>query len=257
MKLFPAAVLFFLLTFLLSGMLPAAVRAEGEDTADSENYSYGVYIDDAADLFTDEEEQELFTEMDPLAGYSDFILHTTNEDSFDSTEEYAKDYFDSQLGAGSNGIVFIIDMAKRELYIRADGAAARVITPYQATLITDNIYRMAHDGDYFGTVKEGAAECLKLWNGEKVTAPMRIISTALISAAEALLIVLLIVILASSSKKAALEDIIKNTRSKHEFRNIRMVKTDTTRVYNPQTSDSDGGGGGGGGDSGGGGGHGF
>ena len=45
--------------------------------------------------FTDAEEEELLSEMEPLSGYEVFIVHTTNENSFGDTEEYAKDYFDA------------------------------------------------------------------------------------------------------------------------------------------------------------------
>jgi uncharacterized protein len=262
-----AALVIFCLFLPAVPLLVSADESTAEDTAgNAEEYagdageyadgSYGILIDDQAGLFTDEQEQTLYAEMDPLARYGDFILHTTDVNDFGDTEDYAKDYFDRQLGQGDTGSVFVIDMLNRQLYIWSDGGALDVITPYHAQLITDNIYEAAHEGDYTGAVTEALRECLQLWEGGEINAPMKDISTALIAIAAALLINLLIMLRLSSSKKVTISAMVKSADVSHSFSNINPVKTGTTRVYSPASDSSDSGGGGGG-DSGGGGGHGF
>ena len=242
--------IFIMVLSFLNFCMPMEIGAENE------GQQYQAWIDDAAGLFTDAEEEELLSEMEPLSGYEDFIVHTTNENSFGDTEEYAKDYFDANLGSGDNGTVFVIDMDQRVLYMWSEGAAYNVITPYQADLITDNIYMDAHKGNYVSSVSEGISECLKLWRGGRINAPMRLISTVMISISLALLINLIVMLVLSSSKQASPEELASNAKVSHHFKDVRKVLTRTTKVYNPPDSGG-GSGGGGGGSSGGGGGHGF
>lgn len=226
----------------------------------------GAYIEDEAELFTPEEEEEVRLSMQTLAIDIPVEVYTT-ENASGSTENTADRYFDETIGDGESGIVFIIDMDNREIYIWMDGEARQIIGDHKAETITDNVYRMASAGDYSGCAVEVMKELTAVWQGQAITEPMKHISLALISVAVSLIVNFFLISFLSRKKKTSDRELIMDTYNVYDVRNIDWQFAGQTKTYSPQSSGSgssggsSGGGGGssggGGGSSGGGGGHGF
>ena len=130
------------ITFMLA---PATqLRAETFKTIGG----YDIRVIDNADLFTEDEELQLFNRMSGLAKYGNIILLTESTVNTSNTGAYAKQWYNSRYGRAS-GTVFLIDMQNRYLYIFSNGRNYQVITDSAADNITDNVYRYAKNGDYF------------------------------------------------------------------------------------------------------------
>lgn len=224
---------------------------------DSGNVLYDVIIEDDADLLTDEEEDMLSFTMEDIAVYGNVAFKTIDENDT-TTERYIENYYSTLFGSRS-GIVFMIDMDNRNIWIYCDGDIYDVIRSDDADTITDNVYTYASDGNYFACAYEAFSQALTLLEGYKIARPMKYISNAILAAVLALMINYFVVKAMSLSTKPGGKELLDATRHKYEFTNINTEHVNTTRTYSPQSSGSSGGGGrsggGGGGRSGGGGGH--
>lgn len=221
---------------------------------------YKIIIEDDADLLTDEQEKELLKDMRPLSEYGNIAFKSISTNNT-STNDFARTYYHDMFGHGvSNGSLFLIDMDNREIYIFSDGNNYKIINNSKAYLITDNIYKMASAGDYYGCASEAYTEMYTLLAGGKIMEPMRHISNGVLAIVISFFTTFLIVLSSSRIKKANNSEIIKNCDVAFNANNIVGTKTGTHRVYSPvseSSGGSSGGGGGGGGSSGGGGGHSF
>jgi len=115
-----------------------------------------VLVYDGANLFTEEERLTLEKEANNLSNeYNmDIVIVTTNDAEGKTSREYADDFFDySGFGVGEDrdGILFLIDMDNREVYISTSGIAIRYLTDYRIEKILDKVFDEGLlDGDYFG-----------------------------------------------------------------------------------------------------------
>ena len=252
------AFIFMMITVLsVSGVSAWAGTVENEETG------YSVVIEDEADLLTDSEEALLQDDMWLITQYGSAAFITTDE-NYSTAQRLAENTYYERFGNNS-GILFLIDMDNRQLYIAADGAVYRAVTSSKADTITDNVYRMATRGDYYGCASSVFAQALQLLQGNTIAEPMKHICNAILSLIAAMLIFFLVVNRSAKAKAAAEEDLIEGAKSVHVMAtqpNVTLVNE--TRRYSPVVRSSGGGGGGGfsgggggGGFSGGGGGHGF
>ena len=132
-----------------------AFAASGEDAYQmaegTESYA-DVY--DMADLFTDEEEKQLSEQAQALSDTMkmEAVIVTTEENS-DSAQVFADGfYMEGGFGTGSDhsGILFLIDMGNRELYISTNGQMIRYMTDSRIDDVLDDVYNYAADADYYG-----------------------------------------------------------------------------------------------------------
>ena len=132
-----------------------AFAASGEDAYQmaegTESYA-DVY--DMADLFTDEEEKQLSEQAQALSDTMkmEAVIVTTEENS-DSAQVFADGfYMEGGFGTGSDhsGILFLIDMDNRELYISTNGQMIRYMTDSRIDDVLDDVYNYAADADYYG-----------------------------------------------------------------------------------------------------------
>lgn len=132
-----------------------AFAASGEDAyqmaAGTESYA-DVY--DMADLFTDVEEKQLSEQAQALSDTMkmEAVIVTTEENS-DSAQVFADGfYMEGDFGTGSDhsGILFLIDMDNRELYISTNGQMIRYMTDSRVEDVLDDVYNYAADADYYG-----------------------------------------------------------------------------------------------------------
>lgn len=113
----------------------------------------GNIVVDQADLLSDREEQMLGEKARELAEEwnQDFVLVTTSYAKGKTTGEYADDYYDYN-GYRENGVLYLIDMDNRNVWISTSGAMIRFLTDYRIELVIDAGYEELKAGNY--------AECM-------------------------------------------------------------------------------------------------
>lgn len=235
------------------------------DDKNINNSGYKCIIEDDADILTEEEEYMLYDQMLPLTKFGHIAFKSISYNAA-STSDYAAYYYHSHF-YNDSGTLFLIDMDNREIYIFSDGENYKIITSNKAYSITDNVYRRASYGNYFGCASDAFKQISDLLNGYKILEPMRYISNALIAIIISAFINLFIVMSKAKIRISSEEELIKNSTVSFNINQIEAKKTDSKSVYHPPSDYSGGGsfgggggsfgGGGGGFSSGGGGGHGF
>ncbi len=220
----------------------------------NETTGFNSIIIDEEDLLSDGQEKLLANEMSPLTEHGG-IAFVSTKCSY-STDSCTRDYY-RKLFNYDSGTVFLIDMNNRYIYIFSDGYNYSVITSAKAEIITDNVYKNASFGDYYGCASKAFSQMNTLFSGGKIAEPMRYIVNGLLSLFLGFLLCFLIAAFSFNSKKNT--RILNNNYVKSlAISNFVAVVSGHHTVYNPPSSSSGGGfSGGGGGGSGGGGGHGF
>ena len=249
---------------LIFSLLPCTVLAKGKNDRNGSRLSetnsdtgYSVYVEDDADLLNDSEEQELLDDMYKVTEYSSAAFKTIDNNPYSDTAAYAEEYYRTMFGRDT-GVVFVIDMDNRYLYIFSDGRSYGKITKSKARTITDNTFSHAKNGNYYACALETFDQIYKVLDGQRIAQPMKYIGNALLALLCALFINYLLVLSLSRAKRQNNDLMAQSAFKMLNATHPQAVKTHTTKVYNPSTSSSGGGGGGGGGgSSGGGGGHSF
>lgn len=100
---------------------------------------------DDADLYTATEESKLSLDAKALGeAYNlDIVIVTTNDAKGKSSREYADDFFDYNgygVGEERDGILFLIDMDNREVYISTSGKGIRYLTDNRIEKILDDVF---------------------------------------------------------------------------------------------------------------------
>ena len=114
-----------------------------------------IHVYDHADLLAVQEEEYL----DNLAAEHaeqwnmNFLMVTTDDTDGKSAMEYADDFYDAQFPDDSeeDGILYLIDMDNREIYLSTSGLAIRYLTDDRVDDILDEAFGYVADGDYYGT----------------------------------------------------------------------------------------------------------
>lgn len=113
---------------------------------------------DQAELLAPEEEAQLETEIAGLRDQMkmDVVLVTTLDSKGKSARDYADDFYD-QGGFGTrkdfSGVLYLIDMDNRELYISTCGTMIRFLTDERIESMLDHAYDSIVKGNYFGTAE--------------------------------------------------------------------------------------------------------
>lgn len=110
-------------------------------------------IYDYAGLFPWEEYNEINDELQRLYDETDmdYLVVTITDAEGKSSQEYADDFYeDSGAGTGDNhsGMLYLIDMDNREIYISTEGDMLRYLTDERLDVILDNAYEEVADGNY-------------------------------------------------------------------------------------------------------------
>lgn len=225
------------------------------DSVDTDNgYKYDVVIMDEAFLLSYDEQEKLRQDMLPISKYANVAFVSVLSNS-SSTQSYAEMINESLFN--SNGIVFVIDMDNRYLYIDSTGDAKKYITKSNADSITDNIYRDATKKNYYRCASRCYDQILNICEGKSIPMPMKFIGNAVLALVIGFFIFFLVVKSQTRMKATTNEVVMSILQPDFRFENpnVRFIKQ--TRVYH---SSGGGGGHGGGGHGGGGhsgGGHGF
>lgn len=114
---------------------------------------------DEAGLLTVEEIEDLETQIASLQKLMrmDVVLVTTDETNGKDSRNYADDYYDYGgfgVGKNANGVLFLIDMDNREIYISTSGAMIRFLTDKRIDNMLDREIVYMKKSDYFGTMNQ-------------------------------------------------------------------------------------------------------
>lgn len=109
---------------------------------------------DFADLFSNEEEKELYESIQNyIDEYNmDMVIVTINENNKNSSMEYADDFYDYNyfgINDSKDGILFLIDMDKRNIYISTTGKAIDKYNDNRIDDMLDSAYEYMTLGGYF------------------------------------------------------------------------------------------------------------
>ena len=242
--------IFIVLIIILSTFSTQALELNYKN----ETTNYTVVIEDDANILSESEEEKLLDEMKPLTKFGNIIFKSIDKNTFYDAGKYASDYYHSNFNTES-GTLFLIDMDTRTVYIFSDGNNYKTITRSKALSITDNVYTLASDEEYYECASKTYSQINTLLNNGKITEPMRYISYGFISIILSFFISFLVIIKKSKIKTNKIDYNTYNT--KFEIGTITGEVTGHHSVYNPPSSSGGSSGGGGGGSSGGGGGHSF
>ncbi|MDX9872136.1 MAG: TPM domain-containing protein [Clostridia bacterium] len=116
-------------------------------------------VADQAGLFTAAQTTELEQEARDLgAEYNlDIVIVTAEDAGGKSAGEYADDYFDYQgygVGEERSGLLFLIDLDNREVYISPSGEAIRYLTDERIEGVLDEVFAGGlTDGDMLGAAR--------------------------------------------------------------------------------------------------------
>ena len=197
---------------------------------------YEAIINDEADILTASEEQKLLGEMEALTEYTN-IAFVSVEENYSSTENLAKRLNEQYFG-DDNGILLIVDMDNRYIWIDSMGSVRKTITTDYAQSITDNVYSYASDRDYYKCASKAFEQIYRLLEGQWIAQPMKYISNALLAVAIALFINYFIVRMTSRANKASSRQIMGGIFTKVDIQNARANFTHQTKRYSPQSSGS-------------------
>lgn len=138
------------LFFVLSIILPVCA-----ESGDGFNSPYARLQDDAA-LLSSDEYNEVLSRLDELCERQSFdvVIHTTEDmDGYSSVVAYADDYYDYNgygYGEDRDGIILVVAMNTRDLYISTCGFGITAFTDYGIDTLLDDVKGYFSDGDYYG-----------------------------------------------------------------------------------------------------------
>ena len=109
---------------------------------------------DFANLLTDEEEKKLFNEItEYIQTYNmDMVIVTIDKNNKSSAMDYADDFYDyNNFGKGSthDGVLFLIDMDTRNMWISTTGEAIRIYSDARIDSILDSTYNYIKIPNYY------------------------------------------------------------------------------------------------------------
>ena len=234
--------------------LPMAVFADNVRTVNTTS-GYELRLEDSALLIDESEIEGIVEAMRAVTAYGNAGFYTTDYVSGD-TESLAKSVYYDWFGRES-GVLFVIDMDNRNLWIWSDGAANKVITKEWADIITDNVYKEASAGRYGDCAREAFEQIATRLEGGTIANPLKI-GTGLFLAVIVALTINLMILLSQQKKKQNPDINLPLIGAISTFALVngekKYLRKTRSRIESGSSGGGFSGGGGGGGFSGGGGG---
>lgn len=249
-----------LLLILNAAASPVVLRADEDQGNMPGTAGYTACIEDAADILTDAEEEELYAVMLDGTEYGNMVFISADDaEGYESKDYIEMIYQTDSRFKGTNAVFYLIDLDNRMLWITGYGDNKKLITADYANLITDNVYKYAKSGDYAACAMTGFRQINQRLAGRRVSGALRGVGNFCIAVIIAEILCFVIAYMSSASRKAGDDEILDNIEMTTDIRNPGITHTGTRRIYDPpsSSSNSSGGSSSGGGSSGGGGGHGF
>ena len=160
-----------------------------------------------------------------------------------TTIDVARDKLRERFGYDEDGVVFIIDMANRQLSVYCNAHMFDVVSKNKTDTIVSNVYRMASREQYYACASEVFKEVAITLEGGKIAAPMKLASNILLALMIGLLIAYFIVKAFSTVPKPSEQELLAAIQLQQSLLNYSKQFTHQTRRYDPPSSSSSGGGG--------------
>jgi uncharacterized protein len=124
-------------------------------TANAENLK----VNDYANLFTEDEIQRLTLSIEEIINKHniDVVIVTTNDVEGKTSRDYADDFYDYNgygLDELNSGLLFLINMEDREVYISTCGYVIDYFTDARIDSILDLVYEDLSKGKYYDSAKK-------------------------------------------------------------------------------------------------------
>lgn len=128
-------------------------------------------IYDFADLFSDSEEDKLYENVKEFIAKTnlDMVIVTINYNNKTTSMEYADDFYDyNDFGIGSNydGILFLIDMDNRKMWISTTGSAIQIFDSHIDSIL-DDTYSYIKNKEYFECANTFISSSRSSYNSDK------------------------------------------------------------------------------------------
>ena len=220
----------------------------------NEKTNHWAHIEDYAGLFEDED--SILSKMEYVTDYASILVYTTDNNP-NTTSAMAKSLAQDKFGKGS-GVVFLIDMDNRYVYIHAHNNAYDVISERVSNTITDNVYDYASDKRYDDCAKVAVEQIYMKLSGKRIPEPMRYIGNFFLAIMIGIGLTSVLACYSSRiqvSGKTTKDVDVKITDKQRDIIDVKRVYRSSSSSSGGGGSRSSGGGGGGGGSRGGGGGH--
>ena len=246
-----------MLLFLVVGCKCAViVHASENDQDDSYSRHHKVIIKDYANVLTESQEAQLTETMQETARYCN-VFFETSEFAFHSSAYHAESSYKRELGT-LDGVMFLIDLYNRQIYIYSYGEPYRIITKTNAYTITDNVYKYASEEKYFECANEAFRQINTLLAGEEISRPMKHISNILLAIIFSILLNYLLLKKTSKVHDMGSKNLLTGTKVSYNMNQKYDMLSETRSTRSGSGGHGGiGGGFGGGGVGGGGGGHSF
>ena len=128
-----------------------------KDKTPSVNNTLKIY--DYAKLIPDDKEKEIYNMIKKfISRYNmDMAIVTINENPKSSSMGYADDFYDYNdfgVGVNKNGLLFLIDMDNRKMWISTTGKAIEIYNDKRIDAILDYTYDKISKKDYSGCAEQ-------------------------------------------------------------------------------------------------------
>lgn len=194
---------------------------------------------DFADLFTDSEEQDLYEKSSKFMDkYNmDLAIVTISKNDKSSEVVYADDFYDYN-DFDSNGLLFLIDMDNRQIYMSTSGTAINMYNDNRIDYLMDQVFEYMTDKEYYeGTMKyisllSSLADKGYPTSGESFVSDKTVILYSLIASFVITLIVMIVLISKNKLVRKANEAkaYLVNDSIKVDVVEERLVSTHTTKT---------------------------
>lgn len=140
---------------------------------------YTAIIIDNTDVFTDSEESALLNEMSSLCEHGNVCI-TTLVSYEGLTYEIMNDLYTDEFG-DTSGIILFLETKQSAMRIYCHGELAQEINSSSVYDITDKIAGYATRGDYYACADNFLAETRFFFFDKELSAPMKLVTSALLA----------------------------------------------------------------------------
>lgn len=233
-------IIYIILCTLLISFSPIAIVHAGENIyySNPEN-NYNIVVKDEADLLNQNEINELSKSMIPITEYGNVGFITINYNPYSTSRYAAETFYD--LFTYESGILFLIDMDNRMLYIYSNGYIYDIITDSYAEIITDNVYSYASNEDYYNCALKAYEQIYSLLNGQKIAMPMKYICNILLAIILSSLFNFGLIKLFSGKHKPSTREVLNSIDVRCDINDIQTHFINQSKKYSPVSKESSGG----------------
>ena len=140
------------------------VKAEEEiDETINNNEKYTVIVEDAANMFSHENEENFKKDIETFTEYGNFAIRTIIKNDKETLKESAEEYYKERFG-DSSGTLLLINWSNRELCIYSEGYNHTIITDEEAERITNETRETFKNNEIAKGTKEVVYKIYKLFN---------------------------------------------------------------------------------------------